>query len=82
MANIARQDGKMKTITLQVEDVDQVIVDELKDAYQRNIKFDRVDCSDTVLEPDYELLGAIQTVLEYYMTAEEIELWNGYEKGE
>jgi hypothetical protein len=58
----------MKTITLQVEDVDQVIVDELKDAYQRNNKFDRVDCSDTVLEPDYELLKAIQTVLEYYMT--------------
>ena len=50
--NIRRQDGKMKTITLQVEDVDQVIVDELKDAYQRNNKFDRVDCSDTVLEPD------------------------------
>ena len=69
----------MKTITLQVEDVDQVIVDELKDAYQRNNKFDRVDCSDTVLEPDYELLKAIQTVLEYYMTAEEIELWNDYE---
>ena len=79
MANIARQDGKMKTITLQVEDVDQVIVDELKDAYLRNDKFDRVDCSDTVLEPDYELLKAIQTVLEYYMTAEEIELWNDYE---
>ena len=70
----------MKTITLQVEDVDQVIVDELKDAYHSNNKFDRVDCSYTVLEPDYELLKAIQTVLEYYMTAEELELWNNYEK--
>jgi ABC-type uncharacterized transport system auxiliary subunit len=76
---MTHQDGNMKTITLQVEDVDQVIVDELKDAYQRNNKFDRVDCSDTVLEPDYELLKAIQTVLEYYMTAEELELWNDYE---
>ena len=57
----------MKTITLQVEDCDQVIVDELKDAYQRNNKFDRVDCSDDVIEPDYKLLKAIQTVLEYYM---------------
>ena len=80
MANIARQDGKMKTITLQVEDVYQVIVDELKDAYQTNNQFDRVDCSDTVLEPEYELLKAIQTVLAYYMTAEEFELWNDYEK--
>ena len=75
MANIARRDGKMKTITLQVEDVDQVIVDELKDAYQRNNKFDRVDCSDTVLEPDYELLKAIQTVLEYYMLRSEWLEW-------
>jgi ABC-type uncharacterized transport system auxiliary subunit len=65
----------MKTITLQVEDVDQIIVNELKDAYQRNNKFDRVDCSDTVLEPDYELLKAIQTVLEYYMLRSEWLEW-------
>ena len=70
----------MKTITLRVEDCDQVVIDELKDAYHRNNKFDRVDCSDTVIDPDYELLQAIQTVLEYYMTAEELELWNNYEK--
>ena len=65
----------MKTITLQVEDVDQVIVDELKDAYQKNNKFYRVDCSDTVLEPDYQLLKAIQTVLEYYMLRSEWLEW-------
>ena len=47
---------------------------------QRNNKFDRVDCSDTVLEPDYELLKAIQTVLEYYMSADEIKVWNENEK--
>ena len=65
----------MKTITLQVEDVDQVIVDELKDAYHSNNRFDRIDCSDTVLEPDYELLKAIQTVLEYYMLRSEWLEW-------
>jgi len=70
----------LKSVTLQVEDVDQVVIDELKDAYQRNNKFDRVDCSDTVLEPDYELLKAIQTVLEYYMSADEIKVWNENEK--
>ena len=69
----------MKTITLQVEDVYQIIINELKDAYLSNDRFDKVDCSDTVLDPDYELLQAIQTVLEYYMTAEELELWNDYE---
>ena len=66
----------MKTITLQVEDVDQIIINDLKDAYLSNDRFDKVDCSDTVLDPDYQLLQAIQTVLEYYMTGEEIKLWN------
>ena len=31
---MTHQDGNMKTITLQVEDVDQVVIDELKDSYQ------------------------------------------------
>ena len=66
----------MKTITLQVEDVDQIIINDLKDAYLSNDRFDKVDCSNDVLEPDYGLLKAIQTVLEYYMTGEEIKLWN------
>ena len=62
----------MKTITLNFEDcdqviVDEVIVDELKDAYRVNNQFDKVDCSDDVLEPYYDLLKAIQTVFEYYM---------------
>ncbi len=51
----------MKTITLKVENCDQVIIDELKDSYHMNNRFDKVDCS------DYGLLKAIQTVLEYYM---------------
>jgi len=57
----------MKTITLKVEDCDQIIIDGLKDSYHMNNRFDKVDCSDDVIEPDYGLLKAIQTVLEYYM---------------
>lgn len=72
-------DTKMINHEPQFEDVDQVVIDELKDAYLKNNKFDRVDCSDTVLEPDYELLQAIQTVLEYYMTPKELDLWNDKE---
>ena len=60
----------------QIEDVDQVVINELKDAYLLNNRLDKVDCSNTELEPDYEVLKAIQTVLEYYMTAEELKLWN------
>jgi hypothetical protein len=65
----------MKTITLRVEDVDQVVIDELKDAYHRNNQFDKVDLSNDILEPDYELLKAIQTVLAYYMPLEDYEEW-------
>jgi len=65
----------MKTITLRVEDVDQVVIDDLEDAYYRNNQFDKVDCSDDVLEPDYELLKAIQTVLAYYMPHGDYKEW-------
>jgi hypothetical protein len=60
----------MKTITLKVEDCDQVIIDELKDSYYMFNRLDKADCTDDVIKPvipDYGLLKAIQTVLEYYM---------------
>ena len=66
---------KMKTITLRVEDCYQVVIDDLIDAYHGNNKFDRVDCSIGVLEPDHELLRAIRTVLSYYMTQEDYREW-------
>jgi len=66
---------RMKTITLRVEDCDQVVIDDLKDSYHRNNRFDKVDCSNDVLEPDFELLKAILTVLAYYMPHEDYEEW-------
>jgi len=65
----------MKTITLRVEDCDEVVIDELKDAYRMCNQFDKVDCSNDVLEPDYELLKAILTVLAYYMPHKDYEEW-------
>lgn len=65
----------MKTITLKVEDCDQIIIDGLKDSYHMNNRFDKVDCSDDVIEPDYGLLKAIQTVLEYYLTHDDWSEW-------
>jgi hypothetical protein len=67
--------NKMKTITLRVEDCDQVVIDDLMDSYRMNNQFDKVDCSDDVLEPDYELLKAIQTVLAYYMVHKDWSEW-------
>jgi hypothetical protein len=65
----------MKTITLKVEDCDQIVIDDLKDSYHRNNQFDKVDCSNDVLEPDYELLKSILTVLAYYMPHEDYKEW-------
>jgi len=65
----------MKMITVKVEECDDIVIDELKDAYLMNNRFDKVDCSDDVLEPDYELLKAIQTVLAYYMLHKDYEKW-------
>ena len=65
----------MKTITFRVEDCDQVVIDDLIDSYHRNNRFDKIDLSDDVLEPDYELLKAILTVLAYYMSHEDYEEW-------
>ena len=65
----------MKTITVKVEDCDNIVIDELIDSYHRNNQFDRIDCSNDVLEPDYELLKAILTVLAYYMPHEDYEEW-------
>lgn len=70
----------MKTITLRVEDCDQVVIDDLvindlKDSYHRDNKFDISNFSNDVLEPDFELLKAILTVLAYYMPYEDYEEW-------
>ena len=66
----------MKTITLKVEDCDQVIIDELKDSYHMFNQLDKADCSDDVIdELDYGLLKAIQTVLEYYLPHDDWVEW-------
>ena len=50
----------MKTITLQVEDCDDIIIDELKDAYRLNNRFDKVDdLSNDVLE---HITGSVATL--------------------
>ena len=65
----------MKTITLKVENCDQVIIDELKDSYHMFNQLDKAVCSNDVIEPDYGLLKAIQTVLEYYMPHDDWVEW-------
>tara|TARA_R110000787_G_scaffold32506_6_gene86021 strand:+ start:566 stop:805 length:240 start_codon:yes stop_codon:yes gene_type:complete len=71
---------EMKKQTL---NVNHVVIDELKDEYLNYRKKFLNKCSQknipkTLIELDYELLKAFRYALEYYMTAEELELWNDY----
>lgn len=65
----------MKYITIKVDDVDDIVIEDLKEAYDLAAKPDRVDCSDDELEPDFNLLRAIDTVLDYYMSYGEYNEW-------
>lgn len=65
----------MKTITLKVDDCDDIVVADLMETYHLHNRFDKIDCSNDTLEPDYTFLKAIQTVLEYYMVHEEWVEW-------
>ena len=71
-------------------DIDQIVIDDLKDAYNRENRFSKVDdLQDDAVEyitgsvgftgyfrePDYDLLKAIKTVLAYYMPHEDYEKW-------
>lgn len=55
--------------------LDDIVIEELQDYYRLVNRFDRVDCSDTVIEPDIELLQALQIVLSNYMTKKEFAVW-------
>lgn len=65
----------MIQIELVPEQLDAIIIQELKSAHEMNMQFDR-DEGGTVMEPDWELLGALEQVLAYYMPPKEFERWH------
>ena len=64
-----------RTFELTDEQVDAIVLEELKLAWELNAKPDKIDCSDDYIDPDYALLGAIEKVLEYFMTKGEFDQW-------
>ena len=64
-----------RTFELTDEQVDAIIVEELKLAYELNCSLNKIDCSDDYIDPDYQLLDAIEKVLEYFMTKGEFDQW-------
>lgn len=63
-----------KTFQMTWDQVDAVVIEELKDAHERNLTLDR-DEGGVYLDPDWELLNAIEKVLEYFMPHSEFEHW-------
>ena len=63
------------TVNIYDEEVDRILVQELKDCYICNREPIKIDCSDETIEPDTKLLEALDIVLDYYMTREQVRDW-------
>lgn len=62
-------------IALVDQQIEKIVIDDLKFAYKLNSKPNRIDCSDDILDPDQDLLDSIKHLLRYYMNSEEYEQW-------
>jgi len=64
-----------KSIELDVDVIENIVVEELKDYYNLCNVPNKIDCSDDFIDPDQDLLRALDRVLQEYMTAHEYEQW-------
>lgn len=65
----------MVKIKLVDDQIDHIIIDELKNDYRINLGPNQIDCSDDTIAGNQRLLNAIKRVLRYYMSSEEYERW-------
>lgn len=56
-------------------DTTDIVITELKDYYNLCKQYDKIDCSDDVIDPDIKLLKAIERVLRDYLTKQEYDAW-------
>lgn len=72
----------MKTVEVKIydDDVDKLVIEELKEAYRLNCKPNKIDNSDEEIEPDHEFLKAVDLVMEYFMNAEDLKKWEKEKK--
>ena len=63
-----------KTFELTWDQVDSIVIDELQDVHERLLSLDR-DEGGCYLDPDWELVEAIETVLGYFMSSSEFPEW-------
>jgi hypothetical protein len=54
---------------------DTIVISELKHVYETNRLPNKIDNSNDYIDPDWDLLASVETVLKYYMTTDEYNNW-------
>lgn len=63
-------------ITLTDDQIDQITMYSLRDAYRLNSKPDKIDNSEEYIPVDQEFLDAVDLVLRYYQNAKQQQEWD------
>ena len=64
-----------KSIELDIDVIENIVVEELKSYYNLCNTPDKVDCSDDVIDVDHSILNAIDRVLQDYMDIYQYRQW-------
>ncbi len=58
-----------------VDWIDTIVISDLKRVFADNKLPNKIDNSNDYIDPDWDFLAAVETVLKYYMTEEEYLQW-------
>ena len=62
-------------VSLDMDQVSELVRQSLIEDYELNKDPDFVDCSDWEIDPDFQLLKALEVVINYYSTPEQFAEW-------
>ena len=58
-----------------VDLIDTIVINELKYVYETNRLPTKIDNSNDYIDPNWDFLASVETVLKYYMTDDEYNEW-------
>jgi hypothetical protein len=58
-----------------VDWIDTIVISDLKRVFADNRLPNKIDNSNDYIDPDWDFLAAVETVLKYYMTEDEYLQW-------
>lgn len=65
----------MAHIELSDDQLEGIMLQELRTVYELECEPNRIDCSDDYIDPDLELLKALDKVIEYYSSPGDYQDW-------